>query len=325
MKNIAILVPETAVIEAVADPRYAFTAVNEFLKSSGEMPLFHVQLVGLTPEVRVTEGIFSVRVDAVLATAKRPDLIIIPAISGDLQQALRLNAAFLPWIVEYYNAGAEVASLCLGAFLLAESGLLNGKTCSTHWLFANEFRSRYPGVELLDNKIVTDQTGLYTSGGATSYWNLLLYLIEKYTNRQMAVLTAKFFVLDIDRNSQSPFHIFKGQKVHNDPDIVKVQEYIETNYQDKITVNELCRKFGIARRTFERRFKKATHNTVLEYWQRVKIEAAKRQLEIGRKTVGEVMYEVGYNDTKAFRDIFRKVTSMSPVDYRSKYNKEALN
>jgi transcriptional regulator GlxA family with amidase domain len=151
MKNIAILVPETAVIEAVADPRYAFTAVNEFLKSSGEMPLFHVQLVGLTPEVRVTEGIFSIRVDAVLATAKRPDLIIIPAISGDLQQALRLNAAFLPWIVEHYNAGAEVASLCLGAFLLAESGLLKGKTCSTHWLFANEFRSRYPDVELLDN------------------------------------------------------------------------------------------------------------------------------------------------------------------------------
>jgi len=325
MKNIAILVPETAVIEAVADPRYAFTAVNEFLKSSGEMPLFHVQLVGLTPEVRVTEGIFSIRVDAVLATAKRPDLIIIPAISGDLQHALQLNAAFLPWIVEHYNAGAEVASLCLGAFLLAESGLLNGKTCSTHWLFANEFRSRYPEVELLDNRIVTDQTGIYTSGGANSYWNLLLYLIEKYTNRQMAVLTAKFFVLDIDRNSQSPFHIFKGQKVHNDPDIVKVQEYIEANYQDKITVNELCRKFGIARRTFERRFKKATHNTVLEYWQRVKIEAAKRQLEIGRKTVGEVMYEVGYNDTKAFRDIFRKVTSMSPVDYRSKYNKEALN
>jgi transcriptional regulator GlxA family with amidase domain len=325
MKKIAILVPESAVIEAVADPRYAFTAVNEFLKSSGEAPLFQVQLVGLSPEVKLMEGIFTVHVDAVLPTVERPDLIIIPALSGDLQQAVRLNKDFLPWLVQQYKEGAEVASLCLGAFLLAESGLINGKTCSTHWLFANEFRSRYPEVELLDNKIVTDQTGIYTSGGATSYWNLLLYLIEKYTNRQMAVLTAKFFVLDIDRSSQSPFRIFKGQKVHNDPEIVKVQDYIEANYQDKITVDELCRKFGIARRTFERRFKKATHNTVLEYWQRVKIEAAKRQLEISRKTVGEVMYEVGYNDTKAFRDIFRKVTSMSPVDYRNKYNKEAFN
>ena len=325
MKQIAILVPETAVVEAVADPRYCFTAVNEFLKSADRPPLFNVQLVGLSPEVRVTDGLFSIHTDAVLANARKPDLIIIPAVSGNLDTAMRLNREFVPWIVNHYKDGTEVASLCLGAFLLAETGLLNGKSCSTHWLFANEFRNRYPDVELMDEKIVTDQSGIYSSGGANSYWNLLLYLVEKYTSRELAILASKFFVLDIDRNSQSPFSIFKGQKVHNDPDIVRVQEYIESNYQDKITVDELCEKFGIARRTFERRFKKATNNTVLEYWQRVKIEAAKRQFEMSRKTVGEVMYEVGYNDTKAFRDIFKKMTSMSPVDYRNKYNKEALN
>jgi transcriptional regulator GlxA family with amidase domain len=287
--------------------------------------LFSVQLVGLSREVRVTEGLFSIHTDAVLKDAQKPDLIIVPAISGNLDTALRLNKDFLPWITQQYKEGAEVASLCIGAFLLAATGLLDGKSCSTHWLFANEFRNRYPEVEMTDDKIVTEQNGLYTSGGANSYWNLLLYLVEKYTNREMAILASKFFVLDIERASQSPFSIFKGQKVHNDPEIVKVQEYIETNFQDKITVDELCDKFGIARRTFERRFKKATNNTVLEYWQRVKIEAAKRQLEMSRKTVGEVMYEVGYNDTKAFRDIFKKVTSMSPVDYRNKYNKEAMN
>ncbi len=325
MKQITILVPETAVVEAVADPRYCFTAVNEFLKSADKPPLFNVQLVGLAPEVRVTDGLFSIHTDAVLANARKPDLIIIPAVSGNLDTAIRLNREFVPWIVDHYKGGSEVASLCLGAFLLAETGLLNGKSCSTHWLFANEFRNRFPEVELMDEKIVTDQSGIYSSGGANSYWNLLLYLVEKYTNRELAILASKFFVLDIDKSSQSPFSIFKGQKVHNDADIVRVQEYIESNYQDKITVDELCEKFGIARRTFERRFKKATNNTVLEYWQRVKIEAAKRQLEMSRKTVGEVMYEVRYNDTKAFRDIFKKVTSMSPVDYRNKYNKEALN
>jgi transcriptional regulator GlxA family with amidase domain len=325
MKQIAILVPETAVVEAVADPRYCFTAVNEFLKSADKPPLFNVQLVGLSPEVRVTDGLFSIHTDAVLGNARKPDLIIIPAVSGNLDHAIQLNQEFVPWIVDHYKGGSEVASLCLGAFILAETGLLNGKPCSTHWLFANEFRNRFPEVELTDEKIVTDQSGIYSSGGANSYWNLLLYLVEKYTNRELAILTSKFFVLDIDKSSQSPFSIFKGQKVHNDEDIVRVQEYIESNYQDKITVDELCVKFGIARRTFERRFKKATNNTVLEYWQRVKIEAAKRQLEMSRKTVGEVMYEVGYNDTKAFRDIFKKVTSMSPVDYRNKYNKEALN
>jgi len=325
MKNIAILVPETAVVEAVADPRYLFTALNEFLKSQEREPLFNVQLVGLAPEVRLNDGIFSIHVDAVLKMARKPDLIIVPAVSGNMEHAVRLNKDFLPWIVNHYKEGTEVASLCLGAFILAATGLLDGQPCSTHWLFANQFRTMYPDVELCDDKIVTEHNGLYTSGGANSYWNLLLYLTEKYAGREMAILASKFFVLDIDRNSQSPFSIFKGQKVHNDTDIVKVQEFIETNYQEKITVDELCEKFGIARRTFERRFKKATNNTVLEYWQRVKIEAAKRQLELSRKTIGEVMYEVGYNDTKAFRDIFKKVTSMSPVDYRNKYNKEAFN
>lgn len=325
MKNITILVPETAVVESVADPRYMFTAVNEFLKSAGKDPAFSVQFVGATREVRLNNGLFSIHTDAVLKDARKPDIVFIPAITPPLDTALKLNRDLLPWIVDQYKDGAEVASLCIGAFLLAETGLLQGKSCSTHWLFANEFRNRYPDIELVDNRIVTEQSGIYTSGGANSYWNLLLYLVEKYTNREMAILAAKFFVLDIDRASQSPFSIFKGQKVHNDAEIVKVQEYIEANYQDKVTVDELCDRFGIARRTFERRFKKATNNTVLEYWQRVKIEAAKRQLEISRKTVGEVMYEVGYNDTKAFRDIFKKVVSMSPVDYRNKYNKEAFN
>ena len=324
MKNITILVPETAVVESVADPRYMFTAVNEFLKSAGKDPAFSVQFVGATREVRLNNGLFSIHTDAVLKDARKPDIVFIPAITPPLDTALQLNRDLLPWIVDQYKDGAEVASLCIGAFLLAETGLLQGKSCSTHWLFANEFRNRYPDIELVDNRIVTEQSGIYTSGGANSYWNLLLYLVEKYTNREMAILAAKFFVLDIDRASQSPFSIFKGQKVHNDPEIVKVQEYIEANYQDKVTVDELCDRFGIARRTFERRFKKATNNTVLEYWQRVKIEAAKRQLEISRKTVGEVMYEVGYNDTKAFRDIFKKVVSMSPVDYRNKYNKKAV-
>ncbi len=324
MKNIAILVLETAVIEAVADPRYMFTAINEFLKSEGKPPLFMVQLVGLSKEVRLADGLFSIHTDATLETAKKPDLIIVPAVSGNLENAVKRNNDFLPWITAQYHNGAEVASLCLGAFVLAATGLLNGKSCSTHWLFANEFRTMFPGIDLVDNKIITEQNRLYSSGGANSYWNLLLYLVEKYTNRDLAILASKFFVLDIDRKSQSPFHIFKGQKLHEDEQIIKVQEFIETNYQEKITVDDLCGKFGIGRRTFERRFKKATNNSVIEYMQRVKIEAAKKQLETGTKTVSEVMYDVGYTDTKAFRDLFKKITSMSPVDYRNKYSKELV-
>jgi len=324
MKNISILVPETAVVEAVADPRYMFTAVNEFLKSQGQHALFNVQLVGLTKEVKLADGIFSIHTDSTLKNALKPDLIIIPAVSGNLENAIKLNRDFLPWIVLQYKNGAEVASLCLGAFILASTGLLNGKNCSTHWLFANEFRTMFPDVNLVDNKIVTEQNGVYSSGGANSYWNLLLHLVEKYTNRELAILASKFFVLDIDRKSQSPFIMFKGQKIHEDEEIIRAQEFIENNFSERITVDELCDKFAIGRRTFERRFKKATNNTIVEYIQRVKIEAAKKNLETGRKTVTEVMYDVGYTDTKAFREVFRKITGMSPVDYRNKYNKEIL-
>ncbi|MEQ9438798.1 MAG: helix-turn-helix domain-containing protein [Cyclobacteriaceae bacterium] len=324
MKNISILVPETAVPAAIIDPRYMFTAVNEFLKSAEQPPLFHVQLVGLGREVHLNEGLFSVHTNPLSEKIKTPDLIIIPAISGNLDQAIQRNQDFFPWIVQQYKDGAEVASLCLGAFLLAATGLLDGQKCSTHWLYANDFRSRFPKVTLVDDKIITEQNGLYSSGGANSYWNLLLHLVEKYTSREMAILAAKFFVLDINRSSQSPFSMFKGQKIHQDADIIRVQEYIEHHYEDKITVSQLAADFGIGRRTLERRFKKATHNTVVEYIQRVKIEASKKQLEISRKTVSEVMFEVGYTDSKAFRDVFRKVAGVSPLEYRLRYNKEIM-
>lgn len=205
MKTVSILVPETAVLAAIVDPRYMFTAVNEFLKSAGKPPLFDVQLVGLTREIHLSEGLFTVHADATLEDARLADLIIIPALSGNLEESIKRNTNFIPWIVNQYNQGAQVASLCLGAFLFASTGLLNGKTCSTHWLFANQFRTMFPEINLVDDKIITEQNGLYTSGGATSYWNLLLLLIERYTNRELAILASKFFVLDISRNSQSPF------------------------------------------------------------------------------------------------------------------------
>ncbi len=322
MKHVSILVPESSVIEAIADPRYMFTAVNQFLQAEGKPPLFNVQLVGIKKEVKLDNNLFSVHADALIRDIKKTDLIFIPALCGDIKNALELNKNFVGWIQDQYNNGAEVASLCVGAFLLASTGLLNGKKCSTHWLFANEFRNMFPDVELVDGSIITEENGLYSSGGANSYWNLLLYLVEKYTNRDIAILASKFFAIEIDRNSQNAFMMFQGQKEHEDDEIKKAQEFIEENYPDKITVYNLADKFAIGRRSFERRFKKATHNTVVEYMQRVKIEAAKRSFESTRKNITEVMFDVGYTDTKAFRTVFKKITGLTPVEYRNKYNKQ---
>ena len=306
----------------MADPHYMFKAVNQFLLAMGKEPLFNVQLVAINKEVKLENSLFTVHIDKQLKDVQQTDLIFIPAISGDMTTALGLNKELVPWIAEQYNKGAEVASLCIGAFLLASTGLLNGKKCSSHWNAANEFRQMFPLVELVDGSIITEENGIYSSGGANSYWNLLLYLVEKYTDRDTAILASKYFAVDIDRKSQSAFMLFKGQKNHDDELILLAQEFIETNYADKIAVDMLAGKFAIGRRSFERRFKKATGNTVVEYMQRVKIEAAKRSFESSRKNINEVMFDVGYTDTKAFRTLFKKITGLTPIEYRNKYNKQ---
>lgn len=320
--NISILVPENAVMQAIADPQYLFSAVNQFMAASGKEPLFQVQLLGLKKEVVINDGLFSIHTSQLLNEVKQTDLVIIPALFGNMKNAIDSNKEMAPWIIEQYNNGAEVASLCVGAFLLASTGLLNGKKCSTHWGFQNQFSEMFPHVEVVDGSIITEEQGLYSSGGANSYWNLLLHLVEKYTDRQTAVLASKYFAIDINRQSQSAFAMFQGQKTHHDEVIKQAQVFIETNIQGKITIDELADLVSLGRRSFERRFKLATNNSVLEYINRVKIEFAKRSFEASRKNINEVMYDVGYTDTKAFRTIFKKITGLTPIEYRNRYNKK---
>jgi transcriptional regulator GlxA family with amidase domain len=324
MKNVSILVPESSVVQAIADPQYLFSSVNRFLVMSGKAPLFRVQLVGARKEIKLNDGLYSVHTDKRLKEVMKTDIVFIPALFGDMPAAIAQNKVLINWIREQYNKGAEVASLCVGAFLLAATGLLNGKKCSTHWDFQNEFRQMFPQVKVMDGSIVTEEGRIYSSGGANSYWNLLLHLVEKHTNRETAILASRYFAIDIDRESQTAFAMFKGQKNHADAAIKKTQEYIEKHVQNKVGVDELADSVAMGRRSFERRFKLATGNTVLEYIQRIKIEAAKRSFENSRKNINEVMYEVGYTDTKTFRTVFKKITGLTPVEYRNKYNKMAM-
>jgi transcriptional regulator GlxA family with amidase domain len=322
MKHVSILVPEGAILGSLEGTRQMFCQVNDFCKTKGEPPIFNVQLVGLRKSTQLTGGLFTVHPQVTIEDIEKTDLIIIPAIDGDIKVGLEKNKEFIPWMIKQYKAGAELASLCLGAFLLASTGLMKGRKCATHWLAANAFKQMFPDVELVTEKIITEEHGIYSSGGAFSFLNLILYLIEKYAGREIAILSAKVFAIEIDRSSQLSFTIFQGQKEHDDEQIRLAQEFIEKNYQEKITVDQLTKMFSIGRRNFERRFKKATANSVAEYIQRVKIEAAKISLESTRENVNEAMYKVGYNDPKAFRVSFKKITGLSPLEYRNKYNRQ---
>lgn len=321
MKKVFILVPEAAVPACVSGSKYLFTEANNILKEQGNPPLFDIKLVGESTYMGVHDESFYVVTDYTLHNSGNADLVIIPPTRGDIQSCLAINEKCLPWIIDQHDNGAEIASLCIGAFLLASTGLLDGKKCSTHWAFYDQFREQFPRVDIVDGAIITEQNGIYSSGGANSFWNLLLYILEKYTNRKLAIKASKYFAIDIDRESQSQFMIFQGQKDHSDTEIKKIQNFIESQFHRKITVEELASKVSISRRTFERRFKNATGNTAIHYLQRVKVEAAKRSLESSRKNISEVMYDVGYNDNKAFRSVFKKITGLTPIEYRNKFQK----
>jgi len=257
-----------------------------------------------------------------IADIHKTNLIIIPSLNHNYESSVKRNQAMIEWIKAQYLKGAEVASICTGAFLLASSGLLDGRSCSTHWSAADDLKQKFPEVDIKMDKVITDEGGIYTNGGAYSFLNLLIYLIEKYYDRAAAIYCAKVFQIELDRKSQLSFMIFKGQKQHDDDLVRQAQEYIEHNANERISIEELSSRLAVGRRNFDRRFIKATGDTPLEYSQRVKIESAKRALENSHKTVNEVMYDVGYSDAKAFREVFRRITGLSPVEYRNKYSKE---
>lgn len=326
MKHVSILVPKgNAILSSVVGPYKILLATNQFLKQTGARndDFFGIHLVGLEKDTALYDGAFSVHCDSTIADVEKTDLVLIPALRPDnLMQDLEGNRPYVPWILEQRTVhGAEVASMCMGAFVLAQTGLVDGKQCATHWAAMDLFRQMYPNVHLVSNKVVTDDDGIYTSGGAYSFLNLLLHLVEKYCGRAAAIYLSKFFEIEIDRDNQHHFAIFQGQKDHEDNAIRQAQKYIEGNVAERISVEKLAEKYAISRRNFVRRFKKATQNTPLEYIQRVKIEAAKRSLESTQYNINEVMYQVGYTDQKAFRSLFKKYVGLSPVAYKAKYNR----
>lgn len=325
MKHITIIVPEGENnLSSIVGAYKILTRANAHWKESGKKELYKIELAGISKKVDFHDGLFSVKPHAHILDIAKTSLIIIPSLNHNYEKALKGNKPLIDWMEEQYKNGAEIASICTGAFLLASSGLLNGKSCSTHWAFADTFRAMFPKVNLQTDKLITDESGIYTNGGAYSFLNLIIYLVEKYFDRQTAIFCSKVFQIEMDRESQSAFIIFKGQKTHEDEIIKQAQAYIENNFQEKISFEKLSSRFAVGRRNFDRRFIKATGNTPVEYAQRVKIEAAKKAFETSRKNISEVMYEVGYSDVKAFREVFRKITGISPLEYRTKYNKEAI-
>lgn len=319
MKHVSILSLSDATLTSIDSSHQLFNRVNDFMRYQGKAPFYDVEVIGLAEKIELGNGLYTIHADKTIDEVAKTDVIVIPLLCGDFPKAIAKNEKYTDWLTAQYHKGAEIVCLCVGSFYLASTGLLDHRKCAVHWAAKNEFKTMFPAVKVIDESIITDEKGIYTSGGGYSYLNLLLHILEKHLGKDVSILASKMFEIDIERKSQNPFVIFMGQKQHGDELVLKAQEYIENNPGTSFSVTDICERLAIGRRTFERKFKKCTGNSIAEYIQRVKVEFAKKQLEAGKKTVNEISYEAGYNDIDAFRKVFKKLTDLSPVDYRRKY------
>jgi len=295
-----------------------FETVNGYGKELSGKPFFQITLFKTADAEPVKYAGYDV---ARLEDAGNQDLILLPAFGNvDPADAIAANTEAIQWLKTQYTGGAALASFCTGAFLLAATGLLNNRPATTHLQATNAFVQAFPEVLLQARSVVTEQDDVYTSGGATSSFHLMLKLVENYCGRDVAIRAAKYFAIDMDREQQSYFNTFFPLRDHGDELVTMAQEKINQSFNKSHTIEQLLVEVPSSRRNLVRRFKQATGITPIEYLQRTRIEAAKKLLEQSRQSILEVMLETGYNDLKSFRQLFKKNVGLSPKAYREKFN-----
>ncbi len=310
MKSVSLLIHEDIYSSSIGGVIDLLAGANQWLAEVGRRPAFELELVG--------ERVENIRLDIpaqfccykTMDMVTRTDLIIVPGFKGDVGRVLQKYSPVVHWIRKMNETGAEIASMCVGSFFLAEAGLLNDKPATSHWAATKEMQLRYPLINVQSDRIITDQGGIYTSGGGFSALKLILYLIEKFCGREAVLSVSKRFSIDIDYVSQAHFTVFSGQRQHNDEIILRSQTYIEQHYATNLSIDQVSAFCGTGKRNFIRRFKTATKNTPIEYLQRVRIEAAKKTLENEDCSLEEIMERTGYEDLKTFRMLFKRFTGL---------------
>jgi transcriptional regulator GlxA family with amidase domain len=320
MIQVGILITRQYRLLSVAAILDVLETVNTFYQQSADPQPYHISLLHLESDSdRFSAPYWGYETRSIQQNDEM-QLIIIPAFkTEDIKQAVGDNYQYIPWLQQQFAAGAEIATVCTGVFLLGATGLLNGKSATTHVDACNAFASAFPAVDLKADKTVTCDGRLYTSGGATSSFHLLLHLIHQHCGRDIAVRTAKIFAIDMDRENQAYFSTFQPMRGHTDNIVASAQQKIEASYQDTGTIEEMIKDIPASRRNIVRRFKQVTGITPIEYLQHTRIEAAKKLLVQTAQQMTEVIMNSGYSDPKAFRKIFRKTVGMTPSEYREKF------
>ncbi len=323
MKKVTILALHNTIATTVVGPMDVFFQAGQlwnYINRLEPEPLFQVEVVTLDGNPAKCINGFLLPANKSIHDVSDTDLILLSCITG-IEKTIKYSADIITFLQNQNEKGVSIASVCTASFLLAETGLLDGRTATTHWGWAEKFRRMYPKVDLKPDRLITDEGDLFCSGALNSGIDLAMYLVEKYCGHEIAVQTSKALIHDLGRHSQSPYEVFQFQKRHTDEEIKEIQLWIETNYAREFNINWIASSHGMSRRTFERRFKNATGDTPLVYLQRIRVEAAKRYLESELTAFDEISYKVGYENSNFLRELFKKHTGLLPTEYQKKFQK----
>lgn len=304
---------------SVVDALGKADAAWRFVGGPSEADVFDPALVGLDDRpVQFINGL-SARPTVVVDDARTPDLVVVPGLDDNVTPSLDLNAGWVPWLRRWHDEGAVVASSCTGAFLLAEAGILDGRQATTHWVAEGLFRASYPSVDLVVDRIVVDEGDVITSGGATTAFNLIHYLVSRFGSHDRARAAAQMMLLDTGRDSQLPFTMVGLHRQHNDGLVHDAQSAIQQGRVGELTVAAVARHVSVSPRTLNRRFRSALGVSPRSYIEEVRVESAKRLLEQTSETVDRIRSEVGFLDPTAFRRAFKRVVGATPTEYRRRF------
>ena len=317
--SVAILAFDGCMTSAVTGLVDAFQIANRWLAAgpAGSRDGFATCVLGANATVTGSAG-FLLRSEPLDAT-RRIDVAIVPPIMGDIAETVAANRAVVSRLVRCAEEGALVASVCAGAFFLAEAGLLSGRRATTNPLFAPAFHRAYPDTTLLLERRLVDDGRVLSAGSTTAFLDLAIYVVDRFAGHEIALATAKALSVDKNHGSQLPYFLHFAERGHGDAAVLGLQSWMEEHFAEPISAEQLARRAAMSQRSLSRRFVTATGLTPTDYLHRLRIEAAKRLLETSSLNVQEITARVGYQDSRSFSRLFRAGAGLSPRDYRDRF------
>jgi len=319
MKHVTIIAVPKALGSTVTIPLEMLSAANDIARSRRQLDkLVIIELASGTDVIElVLSGGMRIKCQTTLESISNSDLIFIPGIWGNPRSSLPKLKPMMNWLVQQHVAGNTLCSIVTGSFFLAEAGLLKGRPATTHWRFFDEFSQRYPDIKLQRKRFITCDERLYCTGSVNAVRDLMLHFVEQLYGESIAREIARQFTHELKRSYESLLLNEDQQRSHHDEEIIKVQEWLDQNYQAEVVISTLAERFRLSVRSLNRRFKLATNASPLQYLQSLRIEHAKELLKQSNLAVSEVAEMVGYQDASYFTSLFKKVTAVTPVEYRS--------